>query len=100
MKPSKADLQLLQAATLELHVPRELEGLRRVAPAIFKRVIPADYFVWLESGRDSLADLDGDAVMWDSPARWSPSLLRTGMSMIDQHPFTAHLLRNRLQFGK
>lgn len=93
MKPSKADLQLLQAATLDLHVPRELEGLRRVAPAVFKRVIPADYFVWLESGRDSLADLDGDAVMWDSPARWSPSLLRTGMSMIDQHPFTEHLLR-------
>lgn len=92
MTLSIADVRLLQSAALKLHEPHDLEGLRRIAPAVFRKAVRADYFILFEGGRDSLADLDGDAVMWDSPPRWSRSLLRKGMALVDQHPFTAHVL--------
>lgn len=88
------DVRRLHEAILDLHRPRTLPALRRVAPAIFKRVIPADYFIRLESGRDSLADLGGDAVLWDSPRRLSAALLRRAMECVAGHPFTEHVLRS------
>jgi len=87
------DVLRLHEAILDLHRPRDLRALRRVAPALFKRVIPADYFACLESARDSLGDLDGDAELWDSPRRCSATLLRRAMDGVAGHPFTEHVLR-------
>lgn len=86
------DLERLQSAMLELHEPRSLDELRNVAPGIFLRVVPADYFAWLESGVSALGDFDGDGVLWEHPPGRSGELLRRAMALVDEHPFTRHVL--------
>jgi len=91
-KLSGRDVGLLQSAMLELYEPRSFEELRAVAPGVFLRVVPADYFVWLESGRSALTDLQGDGFLWEHPPGRGAEILRRGMVLVDEHPFTRHVL--------
>lgn len=90
---SGRDMERLQGALLELHEPRDLAGLREVAPVVFTRVIPADYFVWAESGHGRLGDVERDGVLWESPARMDADIRQKLMSLADDHPFTRHIAR-------
>jgi DNA-binding CsgD family transcriptional regulator len=93
MRLSTRDLSLLQEAVLEMHEPRDLSQVRRAAPEIFKRAIPADYFVWRESGSSRFGFPDDDAVLWESPERTDPKDLREMYALRREHPFTLHALR-------
>jgi len=93
MPISKRDLELLQEATLELHRPRDVAALRALAPVVIKRAIPADAFVWFESGHGRIEDVRREAVLWDSPRVFRKHLLQRLMSMMDRHPFTQHVER-------
>lgn len=87
------DLELLQAALLELHELRDLEGLRAIAGPLFRRVIPADYFAWFGSPSGRLADLARDGLLWESPPRATRAVLSRFVEMEAQHPFVAHIRR-------
>lgn len=87
------DLDLLQGATLEMHEPRDLDGLREAAPALFKRVIPADYFLRLEFGQGSSGQADSITALWDHPNRAGREHVQRAMSLAPDHPFTEHVLR-------
>ncbi len=88
---SASDLQLLQAATLELHELRDLGGLRAVAGPLFRRAIPADYFAWFGSSSGHVSDLARDGLLWESPPRATRAVLRRFVEMESQHPFTIHI---------
>jgi len=87
------DLDALQRALLDLHEPRDLHELRAAAPGIFLRVIPADFFLWLEGGRTRLTSLDGDVHVWQWPVRVTRPLFQSIVSLVDQHPFALHAMR-------
>lgn len=88
---SASDLALFQAAILDLHELRDLEGLRAVAGAVFRRVVPAPYFSWFCSARGRLGDIGEDGVFWESPRRASRAVLRRAAALMDEHPFTRHV---------
>jgi len=93
MKLTSRDLELLQQALLELHVPRDLDALREFAPLLFKRVIPADYFLRLEFARGSSGQPDSIAALWEHPERAGRETVRRAMSHAPEHPFTDHVMR-------
>lgn len=90
---SAEDSELLQGALLQIHEPRELEELARLAPLVIKRVIPAGYVLRLEFAPGSNGGLDQLAAMWEHPARATRAQLRKAMQFAPEHPFTEYLLR-------
>ncbi|MCC6349205.1 MAG: hypothetical protein IT347_06390 [Candidatus Eisenbacteria bacterium] len=82
-----------QAALIELHQPRDAAALRLVAPAVFKRLIPCDYFLRLEFASAPRGNGDALEVLWDMPARATRALMRRATRLSTDHPLTAHVLR-------
>lgn len=90
---SAGDLELLQAALLELHELRDLEGLRAIAGPLFRRLIPADYFAWFGSPSGRVSDLVRDGLLWESPPRATRAVLRLFVELQSQHPFSEYVRR-------
>lgn len=93
MKLTSRDQGLLRQALLELHTPRDLDGLREVAPLLFKRLIPAEYFLRVEFARGSSGQLDSIAALWEHPERAGRETVRRAMAYSPEHPFTDHVMR-------
>ncbi len=93
MSLSNHDLELLQDALLEIHETRDLDGLRAAAPRIFAKVVPAEFFLWLEGGQARIASLDGDVHVWQAPVRMTRSIFESIVALADQHPFARHVMR-------
>jgi len=93
MTLSSRDVELLQAAVLDLHEPRDLDALGEATPRIFKRAISADYFLRIEFGQAFFASDDTPFTMWEHPARASREIIRKAMTLAPDHPFTEYVLR-------
>lgn len=93
MALSAADLEVLQNVILGLHEPRDVEALREAAPLLFKRAIPADYFIRIEYAPGAASAPDGIASVWDHPARASLAIVRDATRLSHDHPFTEHMIR-------
>lgn len=90
MTLSDLDLDVLQAALLELHKERDLESFHACAPLIVLAAIPGDYFVWTENGFTNTSKPLRNIEVWDHPARLTPKLMHRLMALLPQHPFTLH----------
>ncbi|MBI5169204.1 MAG: hypothetical protein HZA61_06925 [Candidatus Eisenbacteria bacterium] len=93
------DLEILQQAMLELHEERDTAAFRDAVPAILRRAIPADYFLWMEGGVSRLTHADDgthaalDVVRWEKPRRFTAERTERLLSLLDEHPFTEHARR-------
>jgi len=88
---SARDLELFQAAILDLHELRDLDGLRAAAGAVFRRAVPAPYVSCFMTARGRLDGVEEDGVFWDSPRRASRAVVRRAAALIGGHPFTRHV---------
>lgn len=93
MTLSSRDVELLQRAALALHEPRDLDGFREAAPAIFKQAIPADYFLRLEFGQGSAGQMETITALWEDPARAGLEFVQKAIALAATHPFTEYVLR-------
>lgn len=90
MPLSNRDFDVLQTASLELHEERDLTTFKAAAPEILLAAIPADYFIWIESGFAGIEDPMRDADVWQMPQRAKPHMIKRILALAADHPFTIH----------
>lgn len=93
MQMANGDLEALQGAILDLHEERDVEALREAAPRIFTGLIPSDQFMWIEIGSAGDAEAIRNLVLWESPSRLNPKLMRRLIELGREHPFILHSAR-------
>ena len=93
MRLSHKEFDVLQRAMLELHDQPALDSFRTAVPGIFLRVIPGDYFVWMESDNTAPREPLKNFLLWESEPRCKPRYLKRLVEMIGHHPFTHHAMR-------
>src|SRR5262249_50266362 len=87
------DLQSLQDAIRELYELRELDGVRRVAPQVVLKLIPADYCVLAEVVIDPRSFRPTTSETYGDPPLKGEMMARMERT-VPAHPFTRHLIEH------
>jgi DNA-binding CsgD family transcriptional regulator len=93
MRLSPIDLDALNRTILELYAFRDRDAFRAVAPGLFMKIIPADYFHVYEFGVNPTSGKATISGSWESAPLDDPDFMRRAEAHAIDHPFTTHSLR-------
>jgi DNA-binding CsgD family transcriptional regulator len=93
MRLSHADFAALQRTIFELHDHLDIEAFQVAVPGIFLKIIPADYFLVVNSTIGPATRRPAIMSWWESSPRMSPYLVAQMERFGSEHPFTQYSLK-------